>query len=204
MRAASLQQGQTPTPRPPSPSTTLVLPPDWGPSPGTWIHTVGMLRPPSLVGCGGSRAALDKNHGQRHAHPQASAALTAPRQRLGDVSVRSSPPCMYQPSSKWEQGPVSTPPPWSQRPPSLGRSKEKFLASSILPTESLMVRHPDRTHDGKGKANPAGGGRGVSLEGLEQSSSHRRDGDQRGQGQKDGDKSCSKAAQVNLRWRRTT
>ena len=87
---------------------------------------------------------------------------------------------------------------------SLGRSKEKFLASSILPKESLMVMRPDRTHDGKGKVNPPGGGRGVSSEGLEQSSSHRRDGDKSGQGQKDGDQSCSKAAQVNPRWRRTT
>ena len=141
------------------------------------------------------------NHGQRHTHPQVSVALTAPRQRLGDVSARSPPPCVYQPSSKWEQGPVSALPPWSHRPPPLGRSKEKFLASSVLPKESFMVMPPDRTHDGKGKA---GGGQGVSSEGLEQSSSHRRDEDKRGQGQKDGDKSCSKAAQVNLRWRRTT
>ena len=76
------------------------------------------------------------NHGQRHTHPQVSVALTAPRQRLGDVSARSPPPCVYQPSSKWEQGPVSALPPWSHRPPPLGRSKEKFLASSVLPKES--------------------------------------------------------------------
>lgn len=92
------------------------------------------------------------NHGQRHAHPQVSVALMAPRQRFGDVSARSPPPCVYQPSSKWEQGPVSALPPWSHRPPSLGRSKEKFLASSVLPKESFTVMPPDRTHDGKGKA----------------------------------------------------